>query len=102
MRSRYSAFSVGAVDYLVDSTAPEHRREEDRELLMEQTQITNWVELKVLSTKAGLTTDTTGEVTFEASFESPDGDGLLRETSRFRKEDDRWLYVDGDMELIAR
>jgi SEC-C motif-containing protein len=102
MRSRYSAFSVGAIDYLVDSTAPENRREEDHELLMEQTQITNWIELKILSTKDGLASDITGEVTFEASFESPEGDGLLRETSRFRKDDDRWFYVDGDLELIAK
>lgn len=102
MRSRYAAFSVGAVDYLIDSTAAEHRREEDRELLMEQTQITTWTGLKIIDTQAGQTGDSEGQVRFEASFESPDGNGLLKETSRFRQENGRWYYVDGDLELINR
>lgn len=102
MRSRYTAFTLGAVDYLIESTAPENRREEDRELMMEQSQITNWVELKILDTKAGQANDLTGEVSFEASFESPEGEGTLKETSRFRYEDGRWYYVDGDLELITQ
>ncbi|KGK42539.1 zinc chelation protein SecC [Nitrincola sp. A-D6] len=100
MRSRYSAFFVGTVDYLIESTAPETRREEDRELLIEQSQITNWTQLTILEAQVGQSGDTEGQVSFEAHFESPDGNGILRETSRFRRDGERWYYVDGDLELI--
>lgn len=100
MRSRYTAFFVGAVDYLIDTTAAETRREDDRELLVEQSQITNWTQLTILESQAGQPDDTEGQVRFEAHFESPDGNGILKETSRFRQEQGRWYYVDGDLELI--
>lgn len=100
MRSRYCAFAIGAVDYLLDTVAPEKRQEGDAELLAEQTQVTTWTGLKIISTRMGKECDDLGEVSFEARFQSGPSKGILREHSRFRREAGLWVYVDGDVELL--
>ncbi|WP_432696277.1 YchJ family protein [Marinobacterium sp. YM272] len=100
MRSRYCAFAIGAVEYLLQTIAPEKRQEGDAELLTEQTQVTTWTGLKILSTRNGTENDSLGEVSFEARFESGPSKGVLREHSRFRRDAQRWVYVDGDVELL--
>lgn len=103
MRSRYSAFSIGAVDYLIDTTAPEKRLEGDHELLSEQTQFTLWTGLEIQKVEAGQAEDTTGSVTFRAHFETPEERGTLEETSQFRRDEQgRWLYVEGDVNFSSQ
>lgn len=99
MRSRYTAFALGAVDYLIATTAPEKRNPEDAEILTEQVKCTNWTGLEILATNAGSASDDTGMVEFRASFEADDQCGTLYERSNFRREDKQWLYVDGDVEV---
>jgi SEC-C motif-containing protein len=99
MRSRYCAFALGAVDYLINTQAPEKRQPGEAELLAEQTQITTWTGLKILSTRNGGPKDSTGEVEFEARFESGPQRAVLHELSRFRNENGHWFYVDGEVEL---
>jgi SEC-C motif-containing protein len=91
MRSRYTAFAIGAVDYLVQTTAAAKRSPQDAELLAEQTQVT---------TEAGQKNDETGLVEFKAVFESPEGGAILHERSRFERESGLWVYLDGEVELI--
>lgn len=90
MRSRYSAFSVGDADYLLktwhSSTAP-------TELTLDPQQ--RWYRLDVHRTSEGGLMDQTGEVEFSAYYRHPDGNGVLRESSRFVREDNRWVYLDG-------
>lgn len=100
MRSRYTAFALGAVDYLIDTLAPEKRLPGEAELLAEQIQLTQWLGLKILATRDGGPLDTQGEVKFEARFEAGKERGLLRENSRFRRDNGHWLYVDGDVEWL--
>ncbi|MBS97455.1 MAG: zinc chelation protein SecC [Oceanospirillaceae bacterium] len=99
MRSRYCAFALGAIDYLIDTQAKEKRQPGEAELLAEQIQVTTWTGLKILSTRKGLADDTDGVVEFEARFESGPQKAILHEVSRFRKDDGRWVYVDGEVEL---
>lgn len=98
MRSRYSAFTVGAIDYLIDTTAPEHRSKMDVDLLGEQIKYTIWLDLKIIDTKAGLNDDQQGQVEFKAEFEADEQQGTLHEVSNFRKEGERWYYVDGQVD----
>ena len=101
MRSRYTAFALGAIDYLIDTTAPEKRGEDDAELLADQVKYTNWTGLVILQTEQGGRSDDTGMVEFEAAFETDEQSGTLYEKSNFRKENGHWLYVDGEVEIRA-
>lgn len=99
MRSRYTAFALGAIDYLIDTTAPEKRGADDAEVLADQVKYTNWTGLSILSTEQGGRSDEQGCVEFEAAFETEDQAGTLYEKSNFRKENNYWLYVDGEVEI---
>ncbi|MBV0932715.1 YchJ family protein [Marinobacterium weihaiense] len=100
MRSRYTAFVLGAVDYLINTTAARKRSPLDAELLSEQTQVTTWTGLEIIDTEAGSALDQQGVVEFKASFDSPEGSAILHERSRFEREQGLWVYTDGDVELL--
>ena len=99
MRSRYTAFALGAVDYLIQTTAPEKRSPDDEAIITEQVKYTNWVGLQILDKQLGSKQDATGMVEFEASYEAGDEAGVLHERSNFRRENGFWVYVDGDIEV---
>lgn len=93
MRSRYSAYALGNEPYLLatwhTSTRPETLN------LGEQTTI-KWIGLDIVS--APEAEGDTGFVEFVARFKDNGRAGKLHERSRFQREDDRWYYVDGDIE----
>lgn len=90
MRSRYTAFAVGDVDYLLTSW---HRSTRPNALVLDDEQ--RWLHLDVLATVRGGPFDDKGTVDFVAVYRTVEGRGELREHSRFVREDGRWRYVDG-------
>ncbi len=88
MRSRYSAFRRGDVAYLLKSWAPETR---PRALSLEPDQ--EWISLKI--TRHELTEPDWAVVAFTAKWRQGRKKGRLSETSRFRREGQGWVYVDG-------
>jgi len=99
MRSRYTAFSLGAVDYLINTLASERRSVNERRMLEREIRHTKWVKLEILDTVAGGITDKTGVVEFNAYFEAGNEQGCLHERSDFRKDGERWVYVGGQVEV---
>lgn len=91
MRSRYSAFALGHADYLLATWHPGTRPSEMDLIDVDSA----WTGLEVSATEAGQAWDTTGVVTFAASYATPGGAGVLRERSRFVLEGGRWYYLDG-------
>ena len=95
MRSRYTGFATRAVHYLLATWHPSTRPDE---LELDEDMV--WRRLDVLRTDAGGPWDDAGTVEFVAHYRLDDGTaigqrGRLHETSRFVREDGRWLYVDG-------
>ncbi|MGD1903186.1 MAG: YchJ family protein [Geitlerinemataceae cyanobacterium] len=97
MRSRYSAYCLKNIDYLVNTEHPDSRQPNARQSIAATARSATWVGLKVLGTKAGGGGDDTGVVEFMAVYRSGAEVAQLHERSRFRKEAGRWFYVDGDM-----
>jgi SEC-C motif-containing protein len=93
MRSRYSAFCVGNINYLLTTLHPSYRTEFDEAALQRTIQQTSWLGLKVIQHKSGIEIATVEFIAFYAAqpFEQ------LHELSRFKKEAGQWLYTDGDM-----
>lgn len=94
MRSRYSAFSRGQIDYLVATLHPSVRELSDRTSLVETVKNCEWLKLDVLKTSGGSGDETEGEVEFVA-FYREEGIKFLREKSRFIKENGHWYYING-------
>lgn len=95
MRSRYAAFSLGEVDYLITTWHPDKRGELDRRSLAANPDALRWVGLAILDVVAGAPGDETGIVEFEARYATPTSTGVLHERSRFVRVDGHWCYVDG-------
>lgn len=95
MRSRFSAYALGKVDYLI-ATRPEARRaEENREELATYCKSIQCVGLKIVAKEKGGKADDTGIVTFHASLQANGRRTLHIETSTFVREQGKWVYLDG-------
>lgn len=97
MRSRYSAFVKGEVDYLYQTLAPESRKDYDAKATKEWSTSVKWKGLKIVKAEGGTSTDKEGTVEFVATYEK-DKQGLdHHEVSQFRKDENGvWYFVDGD------
>jgi SEC-C motif-containing protein len=92
MRSRYTAFARGDIDYLEGTLAPDARDDFDRKAIAHWANQSQWLGLDIISCEEGLTTDQTGYVEFVAHF-SLDGERHAhRERSLFRKTGGRWYF----------
>ena len=91
MRSRFAAFAVGDVAYLLRSWHPSTR---PTDLDLDADVV--WRRLQIVDTVDGGPDDTEGVVEFRASFRGDEGAGVMHERSRFSRVDGRWVYVDGD------
>jgi SEC-C motif-containing protein len=95
MRSRYTAYHQGNIDYLIATHHPTQRYPGQRAAILQSVATTTWLGLRVLATEAGQATDSHGVVEFVAYYKDPKL-GQVHERSRFTRQKDRWLYVDGD------
>lgn len=98
MRSRYSAFVFGLVEYLFETTHPSHRTKHLREEIAFTCKGVAWTHLDVISTWQGKEGDKVGKVSFRASFVQNGKTGMHLEHSRFKRFGKAWMYVDGEVE----
>lgn len=101
MRSRYSAFSLGLVGYLVETLSPERRHPGDRADLERSMGATEWTGLRILAIRAGGMGDDQGEVEFVAAYRQHGLPGKLHERSHFVRKGGRWFYDSGEVEGLA-
>lgn len=96
MRSRYSAFVLADIDYIMATYASKTRPEEERDEILKWTKSVEWLGLSVLKTENGAATDSEAWVTFKACFKENGQKQVLEERSYFIKENGRWVYVSGE------
>jgi len=90
MRSRYSAFVLGHVPYLMNTW---HSSQRPAELTLESE--AKWLGLQIKQHRT--TGEHTAEVEFVARFRVSGQAIRQHERSRFVREDGRWFYVGGDV-----
>lgn len=104
MRSRYTAYALGNLEYVYDTWHPSVRPSR-AELgagadggAAEGTSPAplRWLHLAIESHEAGGPFDDEGTVTFRATARGPEGRVVLHERSRFVREGGSWLYLDGE------
>lgn len=96
MRSRFTAFCKGNVDYLIATHHSSKRKFDDRLRLRQTLKNTRWINLIIVSKHQGRSQDKTGTVEFVAVYRDPQP-GQLHERSSFIKQTDRWFYLDGKL-----
>ena len=103
MRSRYTAYSLGQVDYLIATWQSKGGQMRDRVSLLPSTQQTRWLSLTIVKIQKGQVQDKQGVVEFVALYQTigqntQDSAAVqqLHERSRFIQTKGQWLYVDGD------
>ena len=95
MRSRYVAYVRRDVDYLVATHAADARESLDRDSIRRWAHESKWLGLTVLDVVGGGPQDQTGEVEFMARFETGGQERSHHERSKFRREDEAWVFVEG-------
>lgn len=95
MRSRYSAYALGEVDWIVASQSPDGRQFVDRQATEQWSKRATWFGLEIVETKEGGPDDVEGIVEFKAYYRLGGEDIKHHEIASFRKEDDTWYFVDG-------
>lgn len=96
MRSRYTAFAVGDIDYIFDTHDPDTVEQIDRKSTETWSKQSEWLGLEILETKLGGPEDYTGTVEFVARYKARGTKIDHREVATFRKHNGRWLFVDGE------
>jgi SEC-C motif-containing protein len=97
MRSRFSAYAIRLVDYIIDTTHPEnaskpHNLRAWKKDLLGFAQNTRFEDLKILDFVHG---DNDATVTFHATLKQGSKDASFTEKSIFYKVDGKWLYHSG-------
>jgi len=96
MRSRYSAFVEGDIDYVMDTHDPDTRGQIDRDGTAQWAKESEWLGLEILEVEKGQAEDTFGRVDFCATYKLRGTQVDHRESATFRKHDGTWLFVDGE------
>jgi SEC-C motif-containing protein len=101
MRSRYTAFVRGEIDYLIETHDEATRASVDKQALAAWSRDTLWMGLEIGTTEAGGEDDETGIVEFTARGVTNGRPFIQRERSRFRRVDGRWVYIDGTVRRLS-
>ncbi|HXV22182.1 MAG TPA: YchJ family protein [Desulfuromonadales bacterium] len=97
MRARYSAHVKVEIDFLFESTHPDHRQGYDHKGTRTWAENSEWHGLQILETVQGGPRDAEGEVEFIARFRDKDGLRSHHERGQFKRQDGCWLFTEGTM-----
>ncbi len=98
MRSRYSAYVLQLISYVVETTVPNQQALLDVKALQDWSEKTDWVGLAILAHHPKLS-NIHSAVEFKAFFNTNEGEQIHHENSLFVKIDGRWYFVDPTVPL---
>jgi len=98
MRSRFTAFAMRNEHYLL-ATWDTTKRPQTINFSKDET---IWQRLEIVNTKKGGINDSKGIVEFRAYYQLNNNDYVMKEISRFRKEQGQWLYLDGAVKSVEK
>ncbi len=97
MRSRYTAFTKGDIEYIGATRHPFSPGKFDERSARKWSLGSEWIGLEIKSTEAGGEEDSEGTVEFVASYTINGRREDHEETAHFARHDDgRWYFVDGE------
>ena len=97
MRSRYAAYVLKNVPYIVDTTVPSQQALLNVQAIQAWAENTQWLGLQILKTET--LSKFQSAVEFHAVFQGEEGEQVHHERSIFVKIDGRWYCVDPPVPL---
>jgi SEC-C motif-containing protein len=103
MRSRYSAYALDLVDYIIDTTHPQCEQYSSNTAVWKEDlhgfcRSTRFVGLEIKDFSDG---DSIAYVTFHARLHQGETNTSFTERSTFEKVDRRWLYKNGEVRSVT-
>lgn len=98
MRSRYSAFAVHEIDYIVQTTALGQQSALDVTAIREWSESNQWLKLDVVQAQEKLD-KTHAQVEFKAHYHDGTQAQIHHEISHFVKLEQRWYFLDPTTDL---
>lgn len=95
MRSRYTAFVKGKMEYIRQTHDPKTRANYDFLANEQWAKSSEWLGLEILTADQGQAGDVTGTVEFKARFVTEGEEQIHHELSQFRKVGDQWYFSNG-------
>jgi len=95
MRSRYTAYARADIDYIERTSSAEVRRGFSRRDATAWANAATFTQLEVLAAERGEAGDDEGVVDFAATYDEAGRTRVLRERSRFVREEGAWRYAGG-------
>lgn len=95
MRSRYVAYTLAKVNYLLLSHHSKTRPTKEKNSIERWAKSVQWVGLQLLSKEAGLENDQIGMVEFRALYIEDGKLHEIHEKSLFEREKGKWVYTSG-------
>lgn len=93
MRSRYTAFALHLIDYLVNTTHVSQRPYHSKKEIEQWAKSNKWLKLEIVKTWDNF-------VHFKAFYQDSLSDVYEHEElSTFKKEGEKWFYVDGQFDF---
>lgn len=101
MRSRYTAYVLGLVDYLIATTLPAQQARLDRAAMAAWSAQAMWLGLEVENAEVIGGKPEHAFVTFTARWHDAEGEHSHRERSAFVQNDGRWYFIDPTVPLAT-
>ncbi|KIX28482.1 preprotein translocase subunit SecA [Mannheimia haemolytica] len=98
MRSRYSAYTLVNIPYIVETTVPSQQKSLDQAAMKVWGESTKWAGLEIIRHLANLS-KIHSQVEFKAFFDTEEGRQAHHELSLFVKIESRWFFVDPTVPL---
>lgn len=98
MRARYSAYAKEKIDFILNTTIEDKRKECDEQAIRNWSVKSIWHQLEILNTEKGSPQDSEGLVEFIAHFTEAGIRKNLHEKAVFKKVDGKWFYIDGEIQ----
>lgn len=97
MRARYSGYVTVQMDFIFETTHPDHRPGYDHDETRKWAENSEWIGLEIIDVVKGGAEDTVGQIEFIARFREKGVERKHHENARFVKDNDRWFFTQGSM-----
>ena len=97
MRSRYSAYATGKIDYLSESLHPDSHDDYDPQAVAQWANNAEWLKLEIVKTSGGGELDNKGTVEFIATYREKGVTHAHHELAEFDRLDGKWYFTDGKL-----